>query len=227
MEYRQIREKGKTYKKKWCLQEQLEVGVWLLFMLRHQIEVLRSLVLLHYSPSARLADRILMIHELRGSNQTRTRRPSHPLLIYCEFAYREFLFLPCHFNSALIPTYTRTLGHFFPSLLWRFVIHQKKDRVVFGSTPEFGGTFWEVECLTAFLHPQANAPRLAKSLHLYHLGNFSPKKKDLFWFCCCLFAFTFHGRSFSLLNMLRTRNGYKHLLLGFCTTGGGLENERL
>jgi hypothetical protein len=87
------------------------------------------------------------------------------------------------------------------------------------------GTFWEVECLTAFLHPRANAPRLAISLHLYHLGNFSPKKKDLFWFCCCLFAFTFYGRSFSLLNMLRTRNGYKHLLLGFCTTGGTLRTR--
>lgn len=27
------------------------------------------------------------------------------------------------------------------------------------------------------------------------------------------------------MNMLRTRNGYKHLLLGFCTTGGTLRTR--
>jgi hypothetical protein len=103
---------------------------------------------------------------------------------------------------------------------------KKKDRVVFGSTPEFGGTFWEVECLTAFLHPRANAPRLAKSLHLYHLGNFSPKKKkkDLFWFCCCLFAFTLYGRSFfSLERETDTNISYSD----FAQQGGDLENKRL
>jgi hypothetical protein len=106
------------------------------------------------------------------------RRPSHPLLIYCEFTHREFLFLPCHFNSALIPTYTRTLGHFSPTLLWRFVIHQKKTELSLVQHQSLG-TFWEVECLTAFLHPRANAPRLAKSLHLYHLGIFTEKKKRI------------------------------------------------
>jgi hypothetical protein len=45
------------------------------------------------------------------------------------------------YNSALIPTYTPNgIGtfSFLYTLLWCFVI-MKKDRVVFGSTPEF----WE------------------------------------------------------------------------------------
>lgn len=87
-------------------------------------------------------------------------------------------------------------GTFLPQFYSGILLSTKKRPDCLGSTLEFGGTFWEVECLTAILHPRANAPRLAKSLHLYHLGNFHRKKKDLFWFCCCLFAFTFYGRSF-------------------------------
>lgn len=160
MEYRQIREKRKTHKKKWCLQEQLEVGAWLLFMLRHQIEVLRSFVSLHHSPSARLADRILMIHELRGSNQTHTRRPSHPLLIYCEFTYREFLFLPCHFNSALIPTYTRTLGHFFPNSTLAFWYPPKKRPGCLWFNTRVWGNILGSGMLDCFSTPASKCPEI-------------------------------------------------------------------
>lgn len=158
MEHRQIREKRKTYKKKWCLQEQLEVGVWLLFMLRHQIEVLRSLVLLHHSPSARLADRILMIHELRGSNQTHTTSftsSAHLLWVYLSRVSVSALSLQLCFDTHLHPD----TGTFLPYSALAFCYPPKKDQVVFGSTPEFGDILGS-GMLDCFSTPASKCPEI-------------------------------------------------------------------
>jgi hypothetical protein len=87
--------------------------------------------------------------------------------------------LSCHFNnSALIPAYTQALGH-FPLLYSGVLISTKKDRVVFGSTPEFRGHLRRIGMLDCFLTREQvlqdwNTEK--KSLHLRHLGIFTEKR---------------------------------------------------
>lgn len=176
MEHRQIREKRKTHKKKWCLREQLEVGVWLLFMLHHQIEVLRSFVLLHYSPSARLADRILMIHELRGSNQTHATSftsSAHLLWVYSSRVSISALSFQLCFDTHL---HTDT-GTFLPHSTLAFCYPPKKDRVVFGSTPEFGGHFGKWNAWLLFYTREQMPRDWLKACICTILENFHRKKR--------------------------------------------------
>jgi hypothetical protein len=139
----------KTTKKKKKSDAYGKVGIrrLVLFMLHHQIDGLRSFVLLHDSPSARLADRVLMIHELRGSNPTPYEVPH----ILCSFIVRFRLsrvscFVLSFYNSALIPnSHTQVLGHFLSSThsTLAFCYQLEKTRLSLVSTPEFwnGGRF--------------------------------------------------------------------------------------
>lgn len=134
-------------------------------MLHHQIDVLRSFVLLHDSPSARLADRILMIHELRGSNPTPYEVPHILCSLIVRSSIASFLFCFVIYNSALIPnSHTQVLGHFLSSthstLAFRYPL--EKDPVVFGFITRVleWGEIWEgLERLTAVSIPASKCHR--------------------------------------------------------------------
>jgi hypothetical protein len=137
-----------------------------LFMLHHQIDVLRSFVLLHDSPSARLADRVLMIHELRGSNPTPYEVPH----ILCSFIVRFRLsrvscFVLSFYNSTLIPnSHTQVLGHFLSSThsTLAFCLPLEEGPAVFGFNTRVleWGKIWEgLERLTAVSIPASKCHR--------------------------------------------------------------------
>jgi hypothetical protein len=175
----------------------LEFGVRLLFVLHHQIDVLRSFVLLLNSPSARLADRILMIHELRGSNPTPTKSSTSSAPLLCVLLYREFPVVCLVILQLCFDTHLHTQWHwdiFFPlhSTL-AFCHHEKRPGCLWFNTRVLGGEIWEgLECLTAFLHPRANAPAIGKTLAFAPSWNFSfhgkkKKKRILSGFVGCFF----------------------------------------
>jgi hypothetical protein len=173
-----------------------------LFTLHHQIDVLRSFVLLHDSPSARLADRVLMIHELRGSNPTQYEVPH----ILCSFIVRFRLsrvscFVLSFYNSALIPnSHSQVLGHFLssthPTLAFRYPL--EKTRLSLVSTPVLEwGEIWEgLERLTAVSIP---ASKCHRNWHKACICTILEKeeKKDLFWFCWLFFLASAFAQVFS------------------------------
>jgi hypothetical protein len=86
--------------------------------------------------------------------------------------------LSCHLQLCFDTRLHTSTGTFSPTLLWRFDIHQK-DRVVFGSTPEFRGHLRRIGMLDCFLTREQvlqdwNTEK--KSLHLRHLGIFTEKR---------------------------------------------------
>lgn len=204
-------------------------------MLHHQIDVLRSFVLLHDSPSARLADRVLMIHELRGYNPTLTKSFTSSAHLLCVLFDREFpviclVILQLCFDIH-IPNDTGTFP-FLYTLLWRFCHDLKRPGCLWFNTIVLEGEIWEeLECLTAFPHPRANAPEIGNELAFVPSWNFSfhrkkKKKKDLVWFCWLFFWLHVLERCFLSWTMLRTRNGYKNISYsGFCITKGASGTE--
>lgn len=121
--------KGDAYRNSW--------NSALLVMLHHQIDVLRSFVLLHDSPSARLADRVLMIHELRGYNPTPTKSFTSSAHLLCVLFDREFpviclVILQLCFDIH-IPNDTRTFP-FLCTLLWRFCHDLKRPGCLWFNT---------------------------------------------------------------------------------------------
>jgi hypothetical protein len=142
----------------------------------------------------------------------------------------SFLFLPCHFTTLLL--YPVTHWHWdiiSPALLWRYVIHQKKKTGLSLVQHQSLGDIWEeLECLTAFPHPRANAPRLAKSLHLYHLGIFTEKKKRISSGFVVVFLLSRFGRRLLCLWACLERETDTNISHSdFAQQGGPYERERL
>lgn len=141
----------------------MEFGVRLLFVLHHQIDVLRSFVSLHDSPSARLADRVLMIHELRGSNPTPTKSFTSSAHLLCVLLDREFpviclVILQLCFDIH-IPNGTGTFSFLYP-LLWRFAVILKKTRLSLVQYQSFGRRdLARTGMLNCFSTPASKCPR--------------------------------------------------------------------
>ncbi|KAI1070618.1 hypothetical protein LB507_006803 [Fusarium sp. FIESC RH6] len=180
-QYRQSRESTENHKKKSDAYGKVGIRRSVLFMLHHQIDVLRSFVLLHDSPSARLADRLLMIHELRGSNPTPYEVPHILCSLIVRFRTGTFPFLYTLYSGVLLSTRKR------PGCLWF-------------QYQSFGmGGIWEgLERLTAVLIP---ASKCHRNWHKACICTVTEKeeKKDLFWFCWLFFLAS------------ATRNGYKNI----------------
>jgi len=220
-EHRQNREKEKTQKKKWCIYGNSwnsALGCFSCSIIR--LTVLRSFVWLHDSPSARLADRILMIHELRGSNLAHTKSSTSSAPLLCVYLSLVSCFV-LSFTTLLWYPLTHKHWDIFLYSTLAFWYPPKKTGLSLVQHQSLGGTWEESECLTAFYTREQvlqdwNTEK--KSLHLRHLGIFTEKRISLGF--VTVFLLSRFGRRFLDWTMLRTRNGYKHLLLWILHNGG-------
>lgn len=158
---------------------------------------------------------------------------SAPLL--CDFVYREFLVLSCHFTTLLwYPTHTHPGTGTFPFLytLYSGVLFTTRRRpgCLWFQHQSFGmggdlGRIGTLDC--CFYTREQISPKLAQSLHLHHLGK-KKKKRIYSGFVGCFSWLPRLHRCFLDWTMLtRTRNGYKNISYsGLCTTKGGTPRER-
>jgi len=216
--------KKKKHKKKWCIYGNSwnsALGCFSCSIIR--LTVLRSFVWLHDSPSARLADRILMIHELRGSNLAHTKSSTSSAPLLCVYLSLVSCFV-LSFTTLLWYPLTHKHWDIFLYSTLAFWYPPKKTGLSLVQHQSLGGTWEESECLTAFYTREQVLQdwNTEKKACICAILEFSQKKGSLL---VLLLSFCFHVLVgvFLIEQCLERETDTNISYSGFCTTGGPFE----